>query len=128
MASNSWLLDIRSIPSTLLAMQLSSLSPHQLRIAADLKEKIDELQVQLSRLMGGDIGARAQAPKRSISAAGRAAISAAARARWAKVKAGKAAQPRKKSKRKISAAGKARLSALAKARWAKAKKMGRTRL
>jgi len=59
--------------------------------------------------------------KRRMSAAGRAAIAAAARKRWAKVrqaKAGKkAAKPAKK--RKMSAAGRAAIAAAAKARWAK---------
>jgi len=59
-----------------------------------------------------------------MSASARARISAAAKARWAKIK-GKSA---KKAKRKMSAKAKARLSALAKARWAKAKKAGKTKL
>ncbi len=62
-----------------------------------------------------------------MSAAGRKAIAAAARARWAKLREEKGA-PVKQVKRKISPAGKARLSALAKARWKKIKAQGKSRL
>ena len=58
-----------------------------------------------------------------MSAAGRAKIAAAQKARWAKVK-NAAAKPVVKApakKRKMSAAAKAKLSAAAKARWAKVK-------
>ena len=54
-----------------------------------------------------------------MSAAGRAKIAAAARARWAKVHAS-ARKPAKK-KRGISAAGRARIAAAQRARWAKQK-------
>lgn len=67
--------------------------------------------------------------KRQMSAAGRAAISAAAKARWAKIRGEKVTtEPLKKGKSKFSAAAKARLSALAKARWAKVKAQGKTGL
>ena len=72
------------------------LSAKQLRKAATIKDKIDRLQGELRRLLGGDgvgngISANKAAPKkrRKLSAAGRAKISAAAKARWAKAKAGK---------------------------------------
>jgi hypothetical protein len=53
-----------------------------------------------------------------MSAAGRAKIAAAAKARWAKVRAGKSsAKP--KAKRKMTAAGRARIRAAVKARWAR---------
>ena len=71
--------------------------------------------------------------KKKISAAGRARIAAAQKARWAKIKA-KAApaakakavakvaiKPAKKARKKISAAGLARIVAAQKARWAKIK-------
>ena len=134
-----------------------NITPKQLRKAANLQEKIQELQKQLGQLLGGPVeSAPTEAPKkRKMSAAGRRAIAAAARARWAAYRGtapkkgkkrklsaqglaniragvakrmaaqGKAVQRRK---RKMSAAAKARLSALAKARWAKAKKAGKTRL
>jgi hypothetical protein len=58
------------------------LSSQQLRHIADLKEKIDSLQDELSRLVGGG------GPKRKfrMSISGRAKIAAAQRARWAKAK------------------------------------------
>jgi hypothetical protein len=73
------------------------LTSKQLRKAANLKDKIDTLQTELNRLLsgGGTVGngkkAEKAAPKkkRNMSAAGRAAISAAAKARWAKVNAAK---------------------------------------
>jgi len=86
-----------------------------------------------------------------VSTAGRKAIAAAAKARWAKIKGtapkrkfspqaianiragvakriaaqGKAV---KKTGRMLTAAGRAALSAAAKARWAKAKRAGKSRL
>jgi len=85
---------------------ITSLTPSQLRQAADLQEQIQELQNQLSAFLGGAVEsapAPVKAPqKRRMSAAGRAAIAAAARARWAKYNAAKR-QPAKKGKRKFSA-------------------------
>ena len=84
-------------------------------------------------ILGGEVPTSAQpakAPKKKwkMSAAGRARIAAAAKARWAKIKGAKAGKAVQKPKRKISAAGRARLVALAKARWAKVKKAGKSRL
>jgi hypothetical protein len=67
-----------------------------------------------------------------MSAAARARIGAAQRARWARARRGgiasvKAAKPVKK-KRNVSATARARLSAIAKARWAKVKASGKSRL
>jgi hypothetical protein len=60
--------------------------------------------------------------RRKMSAAARAKISAAAKARWAKVRGEKASvKPAKEAKRKISATGIARIRAAQKARWAKFK-------
>jgi hypothetical protein len=105
----------------------SNLTPQQLRRAADVKEKIDALQDELSRLLGASTPAtvvKAAAPKRKkISAAGIARIRAAQRARWAAIKQTKA-PGRPAVKRKVSAAGRARLAALARARWAKVKAAG----
>ena len=57
-----------------------------------------------------------------MSAAGRARIVAAAKARWAKVKEKKSnTAPAQKPKRQMSAAARAKISAAAKARWAKIK-------
>ena len=119
-------------------MSINSLTPSQLRQAANLKEKIAVLEKQLGQLLGAASAPTAVAPAKSakkigvISAAGKARISAAAKLRWAKVKAAKAktapqaavkAAVVKPAKKKfvMSAAAKAKLSALAKARWAKIK-------
>jgi hypothetical protein len=128
-------------------------TPQQLRKAADIQEKIEWLQEELGQLLGGPAEtSTTEAPKKiwKMSAAGRARIAAAARARWAKIKGsapkrkmsaqglaniragvakrmaaqGKAVQ---KPKIKRSAAWRAAVSAAAKARWAKAKKAGRSK-
>jgi hypothetical protein len=85
---------------------LLSLTPAQLNHAADIKEKIIKLETELSSLLGsssipagkrkpgrpkkeilaGDLD-KPKTKRRKMSAAGRARIAAAARARWAKVKA-----------------------------------------
>jgi hypothetical protein len=104
---------------------LTSLSPQQLRGAAALKEKIQSLEKRLNQLLGSLIKSAARAvPKKKwkMSAAGRAKISAAAKARWAKIKGRKLSVKRaKKVKRKMSAAAKAKLSAKMKMIWARRK-------
>ena len=113
---------------------LSSLTTAQLRHAADLKEKIDALTKELSSLLGASapVAAKVAKKKGGMSAAGRAKVSAAAKARWAKIKAAKpAAKPAVKApakKRTMSAAAKAKLSAATKARWAKIKATGKKTL
>jgi hypothetical protein len=75
---------------------INQLSPNQLRQAAAIKEKIVALQKQLDQLSGGAVKSAPQAKaskpakkRRALSAAARAKIAAAQRARWAKVKAAK---------------------------------------
>ena len=115
---------------------IANLSVQQLRQAADLKEKIVALEKELSQLLGSSakvvaapVVAKAPKKKGGMSAAGKAKVAAAQKARWAKVKAGQtavaavkvaAAKPAKK-KFTMSAAAKAKISAAAKARWAKVK-------
>lgn len=111
---------------------ITDLSPKTLRQAANIKEKIDALQNDLSKLLGSEVSAparatRARRKKRRLSARGIANIRAGVAKRMAALRGGKG-KPVKKARRKMSAAAKARLSALAKARWAKAKKAGRSRL
>ena len=112
----------------------TNLTPKQLRRAADVKERIDALQEELSQLLGAPAPAEAEAapakPKRKkISAAGIARIRAAQRARWAAIKKSTAqAKDAPKHKRKLSAAGRAKLAASARARWAKVKAAGKTSL
>lgn len=125
---------------------LLDLSPAQLRRAAELKERIDGLNDELGRLLGGsNVGngfragstaggdkvgnGRATSGRRKMSAAGRARIAAAARARWAKVKAGGGStlsgtsggntSSNGRKKRTMSPAARAKIAAAAKARWAK---------
>lgn len=118
-----------------------NLSVQQLRQAADLKEKIVTLENELSQLLGSSaktvatpVVAKALKKKGGMSAAGKAKVAAAQKARWAKINAAKsavkpAATPAKvaavakpaKKKFAMSAAAKAKISAAAKARWAKVK-------
>jgi hypothetical protein len=107
---------------------LTSLTPKALRRAADLQEKIVSLQKELSYILGApaDAAPSAGPKKRTMSAAGRARIAAAARARWAKIRRG--AKPARKPRRKMSPAVRARLAALAKARWKAVKAQGKTSL
>jgi hypothetical protein len=121
-------------------MDITNLSPRQLRQAADLQERILELRNHLGEILGGEIPVpfateTPQAPKkgrRKMSAEGRARIAAAQRARWAAKRA--EAKPKAtsvrptKPKKKMSAAAKAKISAAAKARWKKAKAAGKSRL
>jgi len=114
----------------------------QLRKAADIQEQIQELQQQLDQILSGEVPTPAPAPKLieepkkkgEMSAAGRAAISAAAKARWAKRKGisftitpKRSDEPAPTMKPKIqrSAAWRAAVSAAAKARWAKVRAQGK---
>jgi hypothetical protein len=96
------------------------LTSNQLRQAANLKDQIAGLEKQLHALLGQSSASHKPAAKKStMSAAGKAKIAAAQRARWAKVKGQKAVATPTKSK--MSAATKAALSAKMKAYWAKRK-------
>jgi len=73
---------------------LLSFSAEQLTQAAALKEKIAALQEQLEAILGSTPSvAKPARKKRTMSAAGRARIIAAQKARWAKVKAQKESVP-----------------------------------
>jgi hypothetical protein len=118
---------------------LANLSVSDLKKLITLREQIDALQAELGSLLGGS-GAGMPAPaakrgrggRRGITAAGRAAIAAAQRARWAKLKgmkqAGAAPASKPSGKRKLSAATRKAMAAAAKARWARAKAAGKSRL
>jgi len=114
--------NLKSIPMSTL---LSSLSVQQLRKAATLKEKIQSLEKALGQLLGSSTQPAAPAaPKKKfkMSRAARAKISAAAKARWAKVKGPKpSVKPARKGRGKMSAAAKAKLSAKMKMIWARRK-------
>jgi hypothetical protein len=108
------------------------LSTRNLEQALSIRRQIDALERRLRSLVGGSGGivAKGLAPqrrggKRQLSPAARAKIAAAARARWARFRAGKgggAAKKRGKRGGGITAAGRRRLSQLMKARWAARRK------
>ena len=109
---------------TLPMSNLLSLSSAQLKRAAAIKDQIEDLNRELAGLLGSPATASKPAKgarKGGMSAAGRAAVAAAQRARWAKIKAAKPAAKTaaKKKKFTMSASAKAKISAAAKARWAK---------
>lgn len=79
----------------------------QLKRSLHLTETIEKLQAELSSIFGGVVdvitpssssGKKTRRKKRKMSAAGRANIIAAQKARWAKVKAAKTAAPTAKGK------------------------------
>jgi len=115
-----------------MSTSIISLTPKELRKAANLQEKILSLQKKLSDVLGSPAqnGGSVAAPKRKkLSAQAIANIRAGARKRWAKVKGAPAsAGPGRKGRRKMSPAARARLSAAAKARWKRAKAEGKSRL
>ena len=71
---------------------ISGLSAQQLRRAAAIKEQIDELESELGKILGGGGATQAVNGRRTMSASARARIGAAQKARWAKIKAQKAAK------------------------------------
>jgi hypothetical protein len=81
---------------------LVTLSAGQLRKAAAVREKIEQLEHQLAALLGSSTATPRPAPKEPSVA------------------------PRKR--RRMSAAARAKMAVAAKARWAKAKKAGRNLL
>ena len=110
---------------------IDNLSIEDLKRAVEIREEIDSLRAQLNKILGGEIPLP-KAPKgkrgRKVSAAGRARMAAAQKARWAKVHGAAVVAAPVKAKRKMSAAGRAAISAAAKARWRKAKAAGRRTL
>jgi hypothetical protein len=107
-------------------MNLLSLASHQLRKAAALVDKIEKLKDELSATLGSsEIATEARKIKRKMSAAGRLAIAAAQKARWAKTKVKSVVKP---AKRKMSAAARAKIAAGARKRWARVKAAGKKSL
>jgi hypothetical protein len=110
---------------------IQNLSVEQLRKAIAIKAQIEKLQQQLASVTGAQSRPVAKAghqkKRHRMSAAGRARIAAAAKARWAKFR-GKSALEKPAKKKRFSTAAKAKLSAAVKARWKKAKAAGKTRL
>jgi len=109
------------------------LSTRNLEQALSIRRQIDALERRLRGLVGSTGGGVSTAAprrggKRRMSAASRAKIAEAARARWARFRAGRGggAKAKKGGKRKgITAAGRRRLSQLMKARWAARRKAKR---
>jgi hypothetical protein len=90
---------------------LLSLTSAQLNHAADLKEKIVELERELAAILGSDSPAPKRGPGRPKKALTTGIVEAP-----------------KTKRRKMSAAARAKIAAAAKARWAKAKAAGKTSL
>ena len=106
-------------------------SSEQLKQVLDIKLQIESLEGELQALLGGqESTVEAAAPPRSkgISAAGRARIAAAQRARWARLKDQASTVGTEKRRRKMSAEARARISAIARRRWRLAKAAGRSTL
>ncbi len=66
---------------------LASLTSSQLKRAAAIKDQISALEKELASILGSSTPAPVKAKKSGMSAAARAKISKAAKARWAKIKA-----------------------------------------
>jgi|SRR6266478_4072833 hypothetical protein len=97
------------------------LSLKTLEEAVAIRRQIDTLEKRLASTLGGtSTHLISESGKRSMSAATRAKLSAAAKARWAKQKASGKTGRRTTAGKKggITAAGRKRLSQLMKARWA----------
>src|SRR5579872_14540 len=94
---------------------ITNLSPQQLRQAADIQERIVELQHELSQLLGSapKNGFEVLAKRKKLSAQGLANIRAGAQKRWAKFHGanGAAAKVARKGRSKMSAAGRASIAA-----------------
>jgi hypothetical protein len=107
---------------------LSNLSVAQLKRAVEIKQRIESLEAEVGRLLGGrsSVAGGGAPARRTMSSAARARIGAAQRARWARQKRVKTKSPRKRAK--VSASVRAKLASIAKARWAKAKAAGKKSL
>jgi len=106
------------------------LTVKQLKRAAAIKEHIEDLNKELSTILGAPARSGASSTgKRTMSASAKRRIAAAQRARWAKLQGNKAATRSVKravtaKKKTMSPAARAKLSAKLKAFWA-AKKAGK---
>ena len=102
------------------------ISVKDLQEAISIRQQIDNLQRRLSSLLRGTPRQPGPAAgRRYFSPATRAKLSAAARARWARMR-GKGAAPAKR-KGQLTPAGRRKLSQLMKARWAARRKAGGTK-
>lgn len=96
------------------------ISLDSLEEALSIRRQMDTLEKQLGALLGRTISSDSTTGKghRHMSAATRAKIAAAARARWARVKGRQTTIAHKSKKGGLTPAGRRRLSQLMKARWA----------
>jgi hypothetical protein len=98
-------------------------------VLAQLRQEHNRLTSQLERLTSAIAtlnGTDRNTSRRKLSAAGRARIAAAQKARWAKAKGEKVVSIASRGRRKISAAALANIRAAQKARWAKWRKAKKT--
>jgi hypothetical protein len=94
-------------------------------VLSQLEQERSRLQSQLNSIQNAvaALSEKTASPTRGgMSAAGRAKIAAAQRARWAKVKGQKSASGSTAKRRRMSPAAIARIRAAQKARWAKWRK------
>jgi hypothetical protein len=118
-------ISIRSAPSLVQSPAMANLTSviKQLELERRrLAAQLEGLNNALSALSGANNTRRG----RTMSAAGRARIAAAQRARWAKTKGEKFVSIARGGRRKMSAAAIARIRAAQKARWAKWRKQRST--
>jgi hypothetical protein len=108
-----------------MSINSTTISVQQLKRAIAVREQIETLEHELAAILGETPATptAGHGGRRKMSAAARAKIGAAQRARWAKQK-GLVVKPR----RKMSAAARAKIAAAARARWAKAKAANRRTL
>ena len=105
-----------------MALSLRDLTVAQLKKATAIKERMEQLERELTGILGipepMTIGGMVRR-KKKMSAAGRKAVGDAVRARWARINGAKITTAPAKAKGTMPAATRAKLSAAAKARWAK---------
>lgn len=99
------------------------LSLKRLEEAVSIRRQMESLQKRLSAIFGGGPSASPRrGGRRKVSAATRAKLASAAKARWARQRTGKRSPAKKKKGGGLTAAGRKRLSQLMKARWAARRK------
>jgi hypothetical protein len=102
-----------------LAAIVSQLRDQRTNLVNQLRH-VDAALSVLGKLEGGRFYTE---PRRTLSSAGRARIAAAARARWAKIRASKpGAQANPAPKRTMSASARRKIAASQRARWARLRK------
>jgi len=109
-----------------LLAQFASLHKSLAAERADLEARLKAINAVLGGVAAPALGT-GRGGKRTFSAATKAKMAAAQKARWAKIN-GPKAEPAKTKRRKMSAAARAKMAAAAKARWAKVKAAGKKTL